>query len=194
MSRRQARASVRDMDVKDLLSRLQEYGKYGEAGIYDNPEVAGFFNPESNEVVIHPRFKGGDVEAHEMIHAGQVDPSGTKFRIQDQDLRRASRKFNRSQWFEKITPTDEEDRGGKVIQYITQNPAEFEAVIASGGNTAREAGVDFNQPYNNVIEQLEKNVEDNPANHNAIMILDALKNRRLSSKQKEILLYALRGS
>ena len=144
--RRINKTPVRQARTSELLDVLAS----------DQPTTKGRYYPKEKEIVMY-RDDDPDTLKHEQVHAYQYGPLqrlaySLKFndsaRIQDPAKRKAYRKLTRGK---NIVDDRQFNFAG---QYLLSKGEEFEAVLDTGVNAAKEQGVDFSKSYDDILSQL----------------------------------------
>jgi len=125
--RRVGRTPVVGASVPDILRSMSQMRMD-----VDNRLPAGSYYVDERKIVQYPG-SGEDVLEHEKIHASQHNILN-RLRVQDPEIRRASRRLNRSITDEQIQSLDEPGK------YIIQ-PHEFEAHIRAAKPRIMEMGL-----------------------------------------------------
>ena len=180
--RRIERTPVRDASSQEVLEMLASYGP-------DSPMMQGEYDPRAKEIVMYK--DDPDTLKHEQIHASQYGPlqrlakrmnDERSARIQDPVKRKIYRKLS-----EDISPEVFEgfNDAGK---FIMDKGEEFEAVLDTGVNAAKEIGVDFTGSFDDIKTQLK--AVQSPTN-NMTGLIKFMENT-FTDKQKDLILKALR--
>ena len=180
--RRIAKTPVRDASSQEVLEMLSSYGA-------DSPMMQGEYDPREKEIVMYKDDL--DTLKHEQVHAAQYGPlqrlayrmnQDRSAPIQDPTKRKVYRKLS-----ENISPEAYAafNRAGKMI---LDKGEEFEAVLDTGVNAAKEKGVNFNVPFEEILSQL-KNVPS-PTN-NMIGLMKFMENR-FTREQRDLILKSIR--
>ena len=180
--RRIAKTPVRDASSQEVLEMLASYGP-------DSPMMQGEYDPRAKEIVMYK--DDPDTLKHEQAHAAQYGPlqrlayrmnPDRSARIQDPVKRKAYRKLS-----ENISPEAYAafNRAGKLI---LDKGEEFEAVLDTGVNAAKEKGVNFNVSFEEILSQL-KNIPS-PTN-NMIGLMKFMENK-FTKKQRDLILRSIR--
>ena len=182
-ARRIQKTPVRDASSQEVLEMLASYGA-------DSPMMRAEYSPENREIVVY-KTDDPDVLKHEQVHARQYGPlqrlarkmdKDYSARIQDPKKRRSYRKLSRD-----ISPEVYEtfNDAGK---FILGQGEEFEAVLTTAVNAAKEMGVDFTGSFDDIKNQLK--AVQSPTN-NMTGLMKFMENT-FTDKQKDLILQALR--
>jgi len=180
--RRIAKTPVRDASSQEVLEMLASYGA-------DSPMMQGEYDPREKEIVMYKDDL--DTLKHEQVHAAQYGPlqrlayrmnQDRSAPIQDPTKRKVYRKLS-----ENISPEAYAafNRAGKLI---LDKGEEFEAVLDTGVNAAKEKGVNFNVSFEEILSQL-KNIPS-PTN-NMIGLMKFMENR-FTREQRDLILKSIR--
>ena len=180
--RRIAKTPVRDANSQEVLEMLASYGP-------DSPMMQGEYDPRAKEIVMYK--DDPDTLKHEQVHAAQYGPlqrlakkinDERSARIQDPIKRRAYRKLS-----ENISPEVFEgfNRAGKLV---LNKGEEFEAVLNTGVNAAKEQGVDFSKSYDDILSQLL----NAPSPTNNMTGLMKFMDNKFTKKQRGLILKSIR--
>jgi len=180
--RRIEKTPVRDASSQEVLEMLSSYGA-------DSPMMQGEYDPIEKEIVMYK--DDPDTLKHEQVHAAQYGPlqrlayrmnQDRSAPIQDPTKRKVYRKLS-----ENISPEAYAafNRAGKLI---LDKGEEFEAVLDTGVNAAKEKGVNFNASFEEILSQL-KNVPS-PTN-NMIGLMKFMENR-FTKEQRDLILKSIR--
>ena len=180
--RRIAKTPVRDASSQEVLEMLSSYGA-------DSPMMQGEYDPREKEIVMYK--DDADTLKHEQVHATQYGPlqrlayrmnQDRSAPIQDPTKRKVYRKLS-----ENISPEAYAafNRAGKLI---LDKGEEFEAVLDTGVNAAKEKGVNFNVSFEEILSQL-KNIPS-PTN-NMIGLMKFMENR-FTREQRDLILKSIR--
>ena len=151
--------------------------------------MQGEYDPREKEIVMYK--DDADTLKHEQVHAAQYGPlqrlayrmnQDRSAPIQDPTKRKVYRKLS-----ENISPEAYAafNRAGKLI---LDKGEEFEAVLDTGVNAAKEKGVNFNVSFEEILSQL-KNVPS-PTN-NMIGLMKFMENR-FTREQRDLILKSIR--
>jgi len=180
--RRRGRTQVRDAKTEDLLRMLSERGFV----------PAGFFNPNSRDVVVFPGSDDSVLE-HEMIHSEQYGPLLTALgfnpRIQDRQTRKAVRGINKA--MDKDAFKDVE--GFSPLQYMLENPIEFEAILRSAVTSPEAQAIDFQGDFDDISQSLSSLPRDQ-SNTNLRLLSSAMSQSDFDDRQKDLFLRAIRSN
>jgi len=180
--RRIEKTPVRDASSQEALEMLASYGP-------DNPMMRGEYSPENKEIVMYK--DDPDALKHEEVHASQYGPlqrlarkmdKDYSARIQDPAKRRSYRKLSAD-----ISPEafkEFNDAG----RFIMNEGEEFEAVLTTAVNAAKEMGVDFTGSFDDIKNQLK--AVQSPTN-NMTGLMKFMENT-FTEKQKDLILQSLR--
>ena len=180
--RRIEKTPVRDASSQEALEMLASYGP-------DSPMMQAEYSPENREIVMYT----GDPDArkHEEVHVSQYGPlqrlarkmdSDYSARIQDPAKRRSYRELSAD-----ISP--EAFKGfNDAGRFIMNEGEEFEAVLTTAVNAAKEMGVDFTGSFDDIKNQL-KTVQSPTNNMTGLM---KFMDNTFTDKQKDLILQALR--
>jgi len=180
--RRIEKTPVRDASSQEVLEMLSSYGA-------DSPMMQGEYDPRKKEIVMYK--DDADTLKHEQVHAAQYGPlqrlayrmnQDRSAPIQDPTKRKVYRKLS-----ENISPEAYAafNRAGKLI---LDKGEEFEAVLDTGVNAAKEKGVNFNVSFEEILSQL-KNIPS-PTN-NMIGLMKFMENR-FTREQRDLILKSIR--
>tara|TARA_R100001015_G_C4629284_1_gene190010 strand:- start:1111 stop:1698 length:588 start_codon:yes stop_codon:yes gene_type:complete len=180
--RRRGRTQVRDARTEDLLRMLTERDSM----------PAGFFNPDTGEVVMFPGADDSVLE-HEMIHSEQFGPLrnllGFNPRVQDRQTRRAIRGItNRMD-----TDAFKDAEGFNPLQYMIENPIEFEAIVRSAVTSPESEGLDFRGDFDDILQSLISIPRDQ-SNTNLRLLASAMSQGNFDDRQKDLFLRAIRSN
>ncbi len=181
-NRRIEKTPVRDASSQEVLEMLSSYGA-------DSPMMQGEYDPREKEIVMYK--DDADTLKHEQVHATQYGPlqrlayrmnQDRSAPIQDPTKRKVYRKLS-----ENISPEAYAafNRAGKLI---LDKGEEFEAVLDTGVNAAKEKGVNFNVSFEEILSQL-KNIPS-PTN-NMIGLMKFMENR-FTREQRDLILKSIR--
>ena len=180
--RRIEKTPVRDASSQEVLEMLASYGA-------DSPMMQGEYDPREKEIVMYK--DDPDTLKHEQVHATQYGPlqrlayrmnPDRSAKIQDLTKRKAYRKLTSGK-------NMVDDRTfNPAGQYILGKGEEFEAVLDTGVNAAKEKGVNFNASFEEILSQL-KNVPS-PTN-NMIGLMKFMENR-FTREQRDLILKSIR--
>jgi len=181
-NRRIEKTPVRDASSQEVLEMLASYGA-------DSPMMRGEYNPREKEIVMYK--DDPDTLKHEQVHAAQYGPLQRLAKrmndersapIQDPTKRKVYRKLS-----ENISPEAYAafNRAGKLI---LDKGEEFEAVLNTGVNAAKEKGVNFNVSFEEILSQL-KNV---PSPTNNMRGLMKFMSNNFTKKQRDLILKSIR--
>ena len=180
--RRIAKTPVRDANSSDLLDMLDNYKE--SVGV-----PAGQYDPKEREIVM---FKDDpDTLKHEQVHASQYGPlqrlayrvdSDRSARIQDPTTRKSYRKLTSGK------DMVDDRTFNPAGQYILGKGEEFEAVLGTGVNAAKEKGVNFNASFEEILSQL-KNI---PSPTNNMKGLMKFMSNKFTTKQRDLILKSIR--
>ena len=179
--RRIEKTPVRYAGADEVLKQLASYSD-------DDKFMLGEYSPENKEIVMY--VDDPDILKHEQVHATQYGPlqrlarkmdSEYSARIQDPKKRKSYRKLSGD-----ISPEIYEtfNDAGK---FILGQGEEFEAVLTTGVNAAKEMGVDFTKSFDEIKAQLE--AISSPTNN--IRGLMKFMQNPFTEKQKNLILKAL---
>lgn len=180
--RRRGRTQVRDARTEDLLRVLAERDSM----------PAGFFNPDTSEVVMFP---GADdsVREHEMIHSEQFGPLrnllGFNPRVQDRQTRRAVRGITKAMDTDAFKDTE----GFSPLQYMIENPIEFEAIVRSAVTSPEAQRLNFRGDFDDILESLSSIPRDQ-SNTNLRLLASAMSEGNFDDRQKDLFLKAIRSN
>ena len=180
--RRIEKTPVRDAGSQEVLEMLASYGP-------DNPMMRGEYSPENREIVMYT--DDPDALKHEEVHASQYGPlqrlarkmdKDYSARIQDPAKRRSYRELSAD-----ISP--EAFKGfNDAGRFIMNEGEEFEAVLTTAVNAAKEMGVDFTGSFDDIKNELK--AVQSPTN-NMTGLMKFMENT-FTDKQKDLILQALR--
>tara|TARA_R110000823_G_scaffold142063_1_gene271840 strand:- start:950 stop:2317 length:1368 start_codon:yes stop_codon:yes gene_type:complete len=180
--RRIEKTPVRDASSQEVLEMLASYGP-------NKPMMRGEYSPENKEIVMYK--DDPDALKHEEVHASQYGPlqrlarnmdKDYSARIQDPAKRRSYRKLSAD-----ISPEafkEFNDAG----RFIMNEGEEFEAVLTTAVNAAKEMGVDFTGSFDDIKNQLK--AVQSPTN-NMTGLMKFMENT-FTEKQKDLILQSLR--
>jgi len=180
--RRIAKTPVRDATGSEVLEMLSSYGA-------DSPMMRGEYNPREKEIIMYK--DDPDALKHEQVHAAQYGPlqrlakrmnDERSAAIQDPTKRKVYRKLS-----ENISPEAYADFNiaGKLI---LDRGEEFEAVLDTGVNAAKEKGVNFNASFEEILSQL-KNI---PSPTNNMRGLMKFMSNKFTKEQRDLILKSIR--
>ena len=180
--RRIAKTPVRDANSSDLLDMLDNYKE--SVGV-----PAGQYDPKEREIVM---FKDDpDTLKHEQVHASQYGPlqrlayrvnSDRSARIQNPTTRKSYRKLTSGK--DMVDDRTFNDAG----QFILGKGEEFEAVLGTGVNAAKEKGVNFNVSFEEILSQL-KNISSPTNNMRGLM---KFMSNKFTKEQRDLILKSIR--
>ena len=181
-NRRIEKTPVRDASSQEVLEMLSSYGA-------DSPMMQGEYDPREKEIVMYK--DDSDTLKHEQVHAAQYGPLQRLAKrmndersapIQDPTKRKVYRKLS-----ENISPEAYAafNRAGKLI---LDKGEEFEAVLDTGVNAAKEKGVNFNASFEEILSQL-KNI---PSPTNNMRGLMKFMSNKFTKEQRDLILKSIR--
>jgi len=178
--RRIDKTPVRQARTSELLDVLAS----------DQPTTKGRYYPKEKEIVMY-RDDDPDTLKHEQVHASQYGPLQRlsyllKFndsaRIQDPAKRKTYRKLTSGK---NIVDDREFNPAG---QYVLSRGEEFEAVLDTGVNAAKEQGVDFSKSYDDILSQLLSA----PSPTNNMTGLRKFMDNKFTKEQRDLILKSIR--
>ena len=178
--RRINKTPVRQARTSELLDVLAS----------DQPTTKGRYYPKEKEIVMY-RDDDPDTLKHEQVHASQYGPLqrlaySLKFndsaKIQDPAKRRAYRKLTSGK---NIVDDRQFNPAG---QYVLSRGEEFEAVLDTGVNAAKEQGVDFSKSYDDILSQLL----NAPSPTNNMTGLRKFMDNKFTKEQRDLILKSIR--
>jgi hypothetical protein len=193
-TRRIDRTPIREANTSDLLQLL---GNDYEPG---DETRKGHYDPKEKEIVIWRNNieNDGDYDdtvKHEQVHASQwgvfnriaeaLDLQDNP-RIRDREMRKAYRKLNQG---DDIIDYSGFNAAGK---YLLDDREEYEAVLTTGINAAREMGVDFSGSFDDVEAQLKK-IESPTNNMTGLMKFMDQDQNTFTQNQKDIIFQSFQG-
>jgi len=179
--RRIDKTPVRQARTSELLDVLAS----------DQPTTLGAYDPKEKEIVMYRDGEDPDTLKHEQVHASQYGPlqrlayrmdNDHDARIQDPAMRKAYRKLTTGKH---IVDDSKFDKAGK---YVLSNGQEYEAVLNTGVNAAKEQGVDFNLSFEEILSQL-KNI---PSPTNNMKGLMKFMSNKFTKGQRDLILKSIR--
>ena len=178
--RRIDKTPVRQARTSELLDVLAS----------DQPTTKGRYYPKEKEIVMY-RDDDPDTLKHEQVHASQYGPLQRlsyllKFndsaRIQDPAKRKAYRKLTSGK---NIVDDRQFNPAG---QYVLSRGEEFEAVLDTGVNAAKEQGVDFSKSYDDILSQLL----NAPSPTNNMTGLRKFMENKFTKEQRDLILKSIK--
>ena len=176
--RRVGRTPIVDAAVPDILRAMSQMRMD-----VDNKLPAGSYIMDERKIIQYPD-QGGDVLEHEKIHASQHNILN-RLRVQEPEIRRASRRLGRSITDEQMQSLNEAGR------YISQ-PHELEAHIRAATPRMTEMGLRLDD-FDATLEGLERAYEEGSANQNMTNLMYFMQND-WSPDQKNNIMRALNFS
>lgn len=180
--RRIEKTPVRDASSQEVLEMLASYGA-------DSPMMQGEYDPREKEIVMYK--DDPDTLKHEQVHATQYGPlqrlakrmnDERSARIQDPSKRKAYRELTSGR-------NMVDDRSfNPAGQYVLGKGEEFEAVLDTGVNAAKEKGVNFNASFEEILSQL-KNI---PSPTNNMRGLMKFMSNKFTKEQRDLILKSIR--
>ena len=193
---RVANTPVRDATSDEVLEMLSSFGP-------NSPMLQGEYYPREKEIVMYKDDL--DTLKHEQVHASQYgplqrmwykmndngnDPAYKGARIQNKPMRKAYKQLTKGKnQVQDLLLPDNERTFNAAGQYVLNTGEEFEAVLNTGVNAAKQVGVNFNGSFDNIYSQLV-NLKDTDTTNNLRGLRKFMSNK-FTDAQKDIIFKAI---